>query len=155
MDETTGSPAPDTTATAYASADVPAAQWTVGDDGLRLFTSRCTACDLRWFPTVDMCPSCASTVIAPDQAGPLGTAYASTVVRAGARGFRAPYVLSYVDVDGVRILTHVKSDSVLPPGTPVRLVAGEIGDPDVGTTSSYVAVVAQDAPVENAAGAKA
>jgi uncharacterized OB-fold protein len=61
------------------------------------------------------------------EVGPAGVVYASTVVRVGSAAFEPPYVLSYVDLDGVRVLAHSPGQLPLPPGTRVELVMGRIG----------------------------
>ncbi|MFB9383307.1 Zn-ribbon domain-containing OB-fold protein [Pseudonocardia petroleophila] len=115
----------------------------VGVDDLRpdgtpvLTISVCARCAGRWFPPREVCSACAHDALDPVEAGPEGVAYASTVVRIGAPGFPTPYVLTYVDVDGVRLLAHTDTahtDSTDPsdpaplaPGTPVVLTAGPTG----------------------------
>ncbi|MHA6782136.1 Zn-ribbon domain-containing OB-fold protein [Pseudonocardia saturnea] len=108
----------------------------VGADGIRpdgtpiVTISVCPRCTARWFPPREVCSACAHDRLDPVEAGPDGVAYASTVVRIGAPGFTAPYVLSYVDVDGVRVLAHTDTagdPTPLTPGTPVTFTAGPIG----------------------------
>ena len=110
----------------------------VGTDGIRpdgspiLTISVCPRCASRWFPPREVCSACAHDELEPVEAGRDGIAYASTVVRIGPPGFTAPYVLSYVDVDGVRLLTHTdtadaENPIALAPDTPVTLTAGPIG----------------------------
>lgn len=110
----------------------------VGADGVRsdgtpiLRISVCRRCASRWFPPRDTCSACAHDELDSVEAGTDGIAYASTVVRIGAPGFATPYVLSYVDVDGVRVLTHtdtpdLEEPEALSPGTPVTFSAGPIG----------------------------
>ncbi len=107
----------------------------VGADGIRpdgtpiLTISACPRCAGRWFPPRDICSACAHDELDSVEAGRDGIAYASTVVRIGAPGFTTPYVLSYVDVDGVRVLTHTdtvdrEEPEALAPGTPVTFTAG-------------------------------
>lgn len=110
----------------------------VGADGVRpdgtpiMRISVCRRCASRWFPPRDTCSACAHDELDSVEAGTDGIAYASTVVRIGAPGFTTPYVVSYVDVDGVRVLTHTDTPDrenleALPPGTPVTFTAGPIG----------------------------
>jgi len=110
----------------------------VGADGIRpdgtpiLTISVCPRCAARWFPPREVCSTCAYGGLDPLEARADGVAYASTVVRIGAPGFRAPYVLTYVDVDGVRVLAHTdpadpEHPAALAPGTPVRFTAGPVG----------------------------
>jgi uncharacterized protein len=98
----------------------------------RLRISICPACDSRWFPPRRICSRCAHDGTTETLSGRHGTAYASTVVRIGPPTFTAPYVLSYVDIDGVRILAHTDGTTALHPGTPVELTSGAIGH-DGGT----------------------
>jgi hypothetical protein len=98
----------------------------VGDNvGLRI--SVCRNCTARWFPPRELCSTCASTDLEQNTTRSRGVAYATTVVRVGAQPFRTPYVLSYVDIDGVRLLAHVEGERVLAPDSPVQLTVGKIG----------------------------
>lgn len=110
----------------------------VGADGIRpdgtpiLTISTCPRCAARWFPPREVCSTCAHDRLDAVEAGGVGVAYASTVVRIGAPGFATPYVLTYVDVDGVRVLVHTDTadpsdPEPLAPGTPVVFTAGPIG----------------------------
>ena len=68
------------------------------------------------------CPRCAGSV-ADAEFGPVGTVWASTVVRVPVPGRTPPYALAYVDLDdGPRILAHVAGMTEPPPvGARVRL----------------------------------
>jgi uncharacterized OB-fold protein len=105
----------------------------IRSDGTPILTiSVCRRCAARWFPPREVCSACAHDELDPVEAGRDGVAYASTVVRIGPPGFTAPYVLSYVDVDGVRLLAHTEvadpeRPEALAPGTPVTFTAGPIG----------------------------
>ncbi|MDQ0381494.1 Zn-ribbon domain-containing OB-fold protein [Amycolatopsis thermophila] len=112
-------------------------------DNVTLTITRCHACDARWFPPRDVCSHCASTDVHDEPTGDRGVVYASTVVRAGPAAYRPPYVLSYVDIDGVRVLAHGGTGEAFAPGTPVRLGIGEIGRTDAGPLMSYV-ITAED-----------
>jgi uncharacterized protein len=102
-----------------------------------LRVTRCRNCGSGWFPARSQCSTCASREVTEDVTSSSGTAYASTVVRIGPPRFQAPYVLAYVDVDGVRVLTHVDSDDVLAPGTLVELRLATIGADEEGPLQSY------------------
>jgi len=119
-----------------AASGAPARRF-VGADGVRpdgtpiVRISVCRRCASRWFPPRDTCSACAHDELASVEAGTDGVAYASTVVRIGAPGFATPYVLSYVDIDGVRVLAHTdtadrENPQALSPGTPVTFSAGPI-----------------------------
>ena len=103
-------------------------EWIVQDgETTVLKISICRQCTARWYPPRDVCSTCASSDLEQTTTQGTGVAYASTVVRVGAPPFRVPYVLSYVDIDGVRLLTHIDGDQALKPDTPVRLTFGQIG----------------------------
>ncbi|MEU4173009.1 OB-fold domain-containing protein [Streptomyces sp. NPDC026665] len=70
-----------------------------------------------------------------------GRVYASSVVRIGPRGFQAPYVLTYVDISGVRLLAHSPATrQALSPGTPVRLTVAPIAQSSNEIRTSYAVV---------------
>jgi hypothetical protein len=97
-----------------------------------LTISVCPRCESRWFPPRQECSNCAHDQLDSVVASPDGVAYACSVVRIGPPGFDAPYLLAYVDVDGVRILAQADpldpdNPTALPPGTPVTFTVGPIG----------------------------
>ena len=108
-------------------------------DGIRavLRVTRCHNCAGMWFPPRDQCSTCASRDVTGELTSSSGIAYASSVVRIGPPRFQAPYVLAYVDIDGVRVLAHVDSSEALPPGTPVELRPATIGADEDGPVLSY------------------
>ena len=108
---------------------------------MNLTISVCPRCGSRWFPAREICSACAHDRLADEQTGDRGVAYASTVVRIAPTGFTAPYVLSYVDIDGVRVLAHTDSDRALAPDTPVVLTSGPIRE----GLDSYRATPVQEA----------
>jgi len=102
--------------------------WIAQDgEAIALRISVCRNCAARWYPPRKICSTCASNDLEQTVTGDRGVAYASTVVRVGAAPFRVPYVLSYVDIDGVRLLTHFDGDQAPPSDSPVRLTIGQIG----------------------------
>jgi uncharacterized protein len=105
-----------------------------------LRVTRCRNCGSAWFPARTQCSTCASRDVTEDLTSSSGIAYASSVVRVGPPQFLAPYVLAYVDVDGVRVLTHVEADDALRPGTPVELRLATIGADEEGPLKSYAVV---------------
>jgi uncharacterized protein len=108
-------------------------------DGTRavLRVTRCRHCGSAWFPARAQCSACASRDMTEELTSTSGIAYASSVVRVGPPGFEAPYVLAYVDVDGVRVLAHAQSAEALTPGTPVELCVATIGADQDGPLLSY------------------
>jgi uncharacterized protein len=102
-----------------------------------LRVTRCRNCGSGWFPARTQCSTCASRDVTEELTSTSGIAYASSVVRVGPPRFEAPYVLAYVDVDGVRVLAHVESTEALLPGTPVELRLATIGGDEDGPMLSY------------------
>ncbi|MEV0287927.1 OB-fold domain-containing protein [Kribbella sp. NPDC050820] len=102
-------------------------QWFATDDQsrVRLRVSENPTDGSRWFPPLESLGTL--TELPAIEIGPSGVAYASTVVRVGPARFEPPYVLTYVDVDGVRILAHSPGETPLRPGTPVELVLDRVG----------------------------
>jgi uncharacterized OB-fold protein len=122
------------------------AHWT-HQDGERttLTITLCHACSGRWVPPRDTCSTCASTDVEDITSHTRGSVYASTVVRIAPHGFQAPYVLAYVDINGVRLLAHSpSSDRALAPGTPVELTVAPIADTPEGAVTSYVVTPLDD-----------
>lgn len=120
-------------------------------DVVRLIVSKCDRCGNLWFPTRPVCGACGSREVRVDRAGPAGSVYASTMVRAGAAGFEAPYCLAYLDIDGLRVLAPVQTQGKTPSaapslGAPVRLVVGAFGP----LTSTYVATPTTSDEEDNA-----
>ena len=108
---------------------------------VRLRVTRCLDCRESWFPALAQCAACGSLRTSPEVTGTTGTVYASTVVRIGPGRFEAPYVLAYLDVDGVRVLARVVASEALVAGTDVELRLGRIGATENGALTSYVCVV--------------
>lgn len=114
-----------------------AAAFTHSGGATRLRIAACRDCDARWFPPLAVCATCAGTNLVEEASGEQGTVYASTVVRIGPPGFPAPYVLSYVDIDGVRLLAQTTADVALEPGAPVWLETGPIAEREGVAVQSY------------------
>ena len=115
-------------------------------DGTRavLRVTRCHTCDSVWFPARPQCSSCASKNVTAEVTSSIGTTYASTVVQIGPPPFQPPYVLAYVDVDGVRVLAHAEAGGALEPGTRVELRLAEIGADADGPVQSYAVAPATE-----------
>jgi hypothetical protein len=123
--------------------DAPEDHFVIGDDDtVRIRATVCERCGSRWYPARTVCAKCRNKPLASLLAGPAATVYAATIVWAGAPGFSVPYSLAYLDVDGLRVLAHLKlpagQELPPPPGARVRLRAG-IVDGDTGL-STYLAV---------------
>ena len=96
-----------------------------------LSAGRCTSCGRAWFPRPQTCPECLSTEsMTRIDLSRTGTLYAYSVIHIAPAGFKAPYVIGYVDLpEGVRVFGHLdgcKEDAV-ECGAPVRIYAGVIG----------------------------
>ncbi len=113
-------------------------------DGTRavLRVTRCRECGSVWFPARAQCSTCASRNLTEELTSSIGTAYASTVVQIGPPLYQAPYVLAYVDVDGVRVLAH--AEAPLRPGSSVELRLATIGADEDGPLLSYAVAAAAE-----------
>jgi uncharacterized protein len=129
---------PDTDPAPTTSTVVAGDFFTRDDHGVRLHVTVCLECEGRWFPPVAICSRCAGRNVVDIESGSTGVSYASTVVRIGPPEFPAPYVLSYVDIDGVRILAHARGEAAMAPGTDVQLTFGEIGNKNGMPILSYM-----------------
>ncbi|MDJ0420246.1 Zn-ribbon domain-containing OB-fold protein [Rhodococcus opacus] len=107
--------------------------------GIELLVSDCNTCGRRWFPPRRACSSCASTDLTRTHTGARGIAYASSKVHVGGAPWPKEYVLSYIDIDGVRVLMHTDSDQALAPDTPVTVALGHIGTDGTTELWSYTA----------------
>lgn len=144
-----------TDVTHHATATMIGGEWIHQDgDHTTLKITRCRACEGAWFPPRPVCSTCMSSDVDEVLTATRGTAYASTVVRIGPAAFRPPYVLSYVDISGVRILAHVDSDTALDPDTPVQLRVGSVGSTENGELTSYLVAEAADDIAAVAGGAR-
>ncbi|MEV7990452.1 OB-fold domain-containing protein [Streptomyces sp. NPDC086077] len=115
------------------------AEWTHQDgDRTTLTITVCDNCAARWFPPREACSTCASDAVHDIRSETEGRVYASSVVRIAPRGFQAPYVLTYVDISGVRLLAHSPGAEEAPaPGTPVRLTVAPIAGTGESVLTSY------------------
>ncbi|WP_328393502.1 Zn-ribbon domain-containing OB-fold protein [Nocardia sp. NBC_00416] len=107
--------------------------------GVELLVSDCNTCGHRWFPPRSACSSCASEDLTRTHTGARGIAYASSKVHVGGAPWPKEYVLSYIDIDGVRVLMHTNSDQALTPDTPVTIALGHIGTDNATELWSYIA----------------
>ncbi len=113
-------------------------EWIIeSGDTVQLRVTDDPADQTRWFPPVTA--RGLTSQMTEGTIGPVGVAYASTVVHVSSGRFPAPYVLTYVDIDGVRLLAHSPGADALRPGTEVVLRLGQIGHRDDGPLWSYTA----------------
>ena len=90
--------------------------------GNRVQGARCAACGYPTAPPAPWCPACHGSDLAEAWFGPAGVVWSSTVVHIPVGKWIPPYGLAYVDIeDGPRVLAHLDTPIVLPPGTVVRI----------------------------------
>lgn len=92
---------------------------------------RCSRCHRARATPAPWCPVCRAA-LEPENFGPLGTVWSSTMVHLDLSGLEAPYGLAYVDLDqGPRVLVHVDdAGEPVAVGARVRLSSTtERGDP--------------------------
>ena len=94
----------------------------------RVLGVRCTACRYPSPQPVLRCPVCFAEV-APDEFGPEGTLWSSTVVHLKVGVHRPPFALAYVDLDdGPRVLAHLQRAERVPSGARVCVTGAVDGD---------------------------
>ena len=82
--------------------------WRMDGDRLHLIGMRCSECGTKACPVREVCSACGSDQVAPFELSANGKLYSFSEVHVGAKGFPAPYVLAYVDLDdGVRLFGQV------------------------------------------------
>jgi uncharacterized OB-fold protein len=85
----------------------PRPQVRAEQEARHLSGQRCTSCRHPMLWASPVCPLCAGST-EPDEFGPWGTVWSSTVVRVPVPDRKPPYVLVYVDLDdGPRVLAHL------------------------------------------------
>jgi len=96
----------------------PAWQGLWGSDasGAYLVAGRCQKCGGYALGVREFCPHCsAQNTLQEDRIGRTGRLYSATVIHQGSSGFKAPYRVGYVDVEGgVRIFAHIENGSAGP-----------------------------------------
>lgn len=76
----------------------------------------CTACGETVFPKPKVCPKCWSEAISGKPLARTGTLYSYTVVHVARKGWKTPYVVSYVDLDdGIRVSAPLDCEPSSPP----------------------------------------
>ena len=95
-------------------------------EGVRIRGARCRACGYPTSPPAPWCPACQKVEQNDEAFGPSGVVWSSTIVHIPVGRWKPPYGLAYVDLDdGPRILAHLATPEILPPGTRVRIVGGD------------------------------
>jgi len=101
-----------------------------------LLTSRCNACDARFFPPRERCNACSSEDLRVEDASQQGELYTWTTIRelGGYREGFTPYTVGQVDLsDGLRVTGILKREpDALRIGMPMRLCLVSHGDADEG-----------------------
>jgi uncharacterized OB-fold protein len=96
----------------------PAWQGLWGRDagGAYLIGGRCQKCSGYTLGIREFCPHCsAQNTLQEDRIGRTGRLYSATVIHQGPSGFKAPYRVGYVDIEGgVRIFAHIENGAAGP-----------------------------------------
>jgi uncharacterized OB-fold protein len=96
----------------------PAWQGLWGRDagGAYLVAGRCQKCGGYALGVREFCPHCsAQNTLQEDRIGRTGRLYSATVIHQGPSGFKAPYRVGYVDIEGdVRIFAHIDNGTAAP-----------------------------------------
>jgi uncharacterized OB-fold protein len=96
----------------------PAWQGLWGRDagGAYLVAGQCQKCGGHALGMREFCPHCsAQNTLQEDRIGRTGRLYSATVIHQGPSGFKAPYRVGYVDIEGgVRIFAHIENGAAGP-----------------------------------------
>lgn len=114
---------------------VPGAVMTLPGGERRMRAGRCKGCGAQVFPKPGVCLECWCEDIEDVPLPPTGKLYAYSVVHVARKGWRTPYVIGFVDLEGgVRVSAPIACDPTSPPAydSPVRLRIGEIGRTEDG-----------------------
>lgn len=118
----------------YFPADKP---WHEEGGVVCLVGMRCGACGTRAFPARPVCSQCAAQDgLARYRLAPHGTLYTFSEVHVAPKDFPAPYVIGFIDIDGVRVFGQIE-------GTAASLAC----DQQVEATTGVVRVRANGTPV--------
>jgi len=90
--------------------------WGRDASGAYLIGGRCRKCNGYALGIREFCPHCsAQNTLQEDRIGRTGRLYSATVVHQGPSGFKAPYRVGYVDIEGgVRIFAHIENGAAGP-----------------------------------------
>jgi uncharacterized OB-fold protein len=96
----------------------PAWQGLWGRDagGAYLVAGKCQKCGGYALGVREFCPHCsAQNTLQEDRVGRTGRLYSATVIHQGPSGFKAPYRVGYVDIEGgLRIFAHIENGAAGP-----------------------------------------
>jgi uncharacterized OB-fold protein len=105
----------------------PAWQGLWGRDagGAYLVAGQCRICSGYALGMREFCPHCsAQNTLKEERTGRSGRLYSATVIHQGPSGFKAPYRVGYVDIEGnMRIFAHIENGAAESPkiGDAVKL----------------------------------
>ncbi len=90
--------------------------WGRDAEGAYLVAGRCDRCGGRALGLREFCPHCHSEgSLREARIGRTGRLYSATVIHQGPSGFKTPYRVGYVDVEGgVRVFAHLENGSAAP-----------------------------------------
>jgi uncharacterized OB-fold protein len=96
----------------------PAWQGLWGRDALGAYVvaGRCQKCGGYALGMREICPHClARNTLQEERIGRTGRLYSASVIHQGPNGFKAPYRVGYVDIEGgVRIFAHIEDGTTRP-----------------------------------------
>jgi uncharacterized OB-fold protein len=103
--------------------------WIETENGPKLVGGSCSACGARRFPFVDVCSICRAGSMEAVPLANEGVLYAFTSVHVLPKGFVAPHVVGFVDLDdGIRVFAKVECDPASTQiGARVHLALGSRG----------------------------
>jgi uncharacterized OB-fold protein len=103
----------------HALGDAPPAWpglWGRDAEGAYLIAGRCADCGGLALGLREFCPHCQHEgTLREARVGRTGRLYTATVIHQGPSGFKAPYRIGYVDIEGgIRVFAHLDNDAAAP-----------------------------------------
>ena len=98
--------------------------WGRDAEGAYLIAGRCAHCGGLALGLREFCPHCQREgTLREARVGRTGRLYTATVIHQGPSGFKAPYRIGYVDIEGgIRVFAHLDNGAAAPRiGDPVTL----------------------------------
>jgi uncharacterized OB-fold protein len=108
------------------------------DGRVTLIGGVCRDCGNHAFPRSPVCCVCMSENIAAEAMPGIGTIYAFSTVHVGAKKWKKPMCVGYIDLpNGPRVFAHLDGDS-LKIGDSVEPFAGIVGEDENGPIETFV-----------------
>ncbi|MBI5061620.1 MAG: Zn-ribbon domain-containing OB-fold protein [Candidatus Aenigmarchaeota archaeon] len=107
--------------------------WRLNKSKYSLTGSRCSACNLTYFPPRMLCQKCGRTCLDEVSLPETGKIISHTTIYVAPEGFNAPYTIAVIDLGEVLFTSHVVGDiSKIKNNTRVKAVFRKINEHEDG-----------------------